>query len=179
MRTALILMALLGCNGDTVDTADTSADTDTDTDTDTEPAVDLVGRWIVPNGEPLPGMLDQFWCADAEPGDYEDEVWEETGLPAECWEEGVGRCRHDVEFLENGTAQRHVAFEVRGPCPYDGIQRTVIGFENLGDWSLTSTDGTIDVYDVGGEQWTVEKLGALVVVRGGGHEVSMSEGSSF
>lgn len=180
----LLLALLTACAGDVPDTdidpdSDTSADTDTDTDP--APATDLLGRWTVPDFDVLPGQADRLWCADAEVGDYEDETWRHNGEPVTCHEGSVGGCFNDLEFFEDGTVIRWVMYGADGPCPFDGVSHQVIAWEPWGTWSLVSTDGTTDTYEVDGVSWSVRELGdgMTLAVQAPGADFSLVEGARF
>lgn len=184
MRTIVMLCVLVACGGpgDTdepagVDTDVGNTDTDTDTDTHTQ-RIDLTGRWIVPFGDVLPGQTDRLWCVDDELGDYNDETWLELGTPVECYEGTPSGCANDLEFLDDGTVRRHVRYAADGPCPYDGITRSVIAWEGWGAWSFEGNSDDADVFMVNGIEWVVRPLGdgSTIVVEGGGASFSLSPG---
>lgn len=184
MRWMILLVALVACDDGGTDTdtdTDTAADTDTDTDTAAvEPAIDLEGRWQVPLASTLPSQADQFWCVGVEVGDYNDETWLELGAPVECYEGTGSGCINDLEFNNDGTVTRHVRYSARGPCPYDGITRSVIAWESWGSWGFVSTDAGVDTYDVNGMTWEVRALGdgSSIVIEGDGQTVTLSPGPS-
>jgi len=173
----LLLTACAAEPGDTgpADTADTSDTADTGTQAD--PAVDLTGRWTVPDGTALPSQADTLWCTDAQVGDYNDEMWFDLDQPVTCFENTPGGCRNDLEFDADGKALRHVRYGADGPCPFDGVSNSVVAWEPWGAWSLTSTDGETDVYQVDGREWTVYALGDFIVVNSPGvREFTLSPG---